>query len=46
MIELNNGQGKRAVFQLGGEYRVDIEKLPMDDLKMLVGDRGVHLVGG
>jgi DNA polymerase-3 subunit alpha len=46
MIELNNGQGQRAVFQLGGEYRVDIEKLPMDDLKMLVGERGVHLVGG
>lgn len=45
-VEINNTQGKRAVFQLGAEYKVDIERLAMDDLKMLVGERGVHLVGG
>ncbi|HQR06256.1 MAG TPA: DNA polymerase III subunit alpha [Gemmatales bacterium] len=46
MIEINDPLGKRAVFQLGADYRIDIEKLPMEDIKMLVGERGVHLVGG
>ncbi|HQR43475.1 MAG TPA: DNA polymerase III alpha subunit, partial [Gemmatales bacterium] len=42
-IEITNALGKRAVFQLGGEYKVDLERLPMDDIKMLVGDRGVRI---
>ncbi|MFT3881029.1 MAG: DNA polymerase III subunit alpha [Gemmatales bacterium] len=46
MIEINDPTGKRAVFQLGTDFRIDIEKLPMEDVKMLVGERGVHLVGG
>lgn len=46
MIEVNDPLGKRAVFQLGAEYHINIEKLAMDDVKMLVGERGVHLTGG
>jgi DNA polymerase-3 subunit alpha len=42
-IEIMNGEGKRAVFQLNGDYKVDLERLPMDDLKMLVGERGVRI---
>ena len=40
MIEINDPLGKRAVFQFGADFRIDIEKLPMEDVKMLVGERG------
>lgn len=45
MINISNATGKRVVFQLGADYRIDLERLPLEDVKMLVGERSVHVMG-
>ncbi|MBL8825263.1 MAG: DNA polymerase III subunit alpha [Planctomycetia bacterium] len=46
MIEVQSLVGNRAVFQLGADYRIDLDRLAMDDLKLLVGERSVHISAG
>jgi DNA polymerase-3 subunit alpha len=44
-VEIADEMGKRAKFKLSNEFLVDPDRLPIGDLKMLLGDHQVQLMG-
>jgi DNA polymerase-3 subunit alpha len=44
-VEITDESGKRANFKLSNDYQVDIDRLALGDLRLLLGERQVQLLG-
>jgi hypothetical protein len=44
-VEITDELGKRANFKLSNEFLIDPDRLAIGDLRMLLGERQVQLLG-